>query len=238
MTLAAKQRRAVAESVRADIGAFVRVGHVATLALAGQTDFRSLAQSIAVAVRADRLAIVRYDPAPDRHDIVFDFGGVDHVKLAALISTAASGEVGSLKTYSGQYSQKVTVLLGRSEGHADVLFLAGADPSVTELLGHELAFLWARRRKGLVTEMLGKDDASRTTQGKAILSAENPFALTRAEARVCQSLADGLRPAEITQRLQVSLPTVRSHLRSIYAKTGLDGMVAVVHRLHEDARAA
>ncbi len=46
------------------------------------------------------------------------------------------------------------------------------------------------------------------------------FGLTVAETRVLGALVDGLTPAECAARLAVGLPTVRSHLAQLLAKTG------------------
>lgn len=193
-----------------------------------------MAEAIAVATRADRLALVRLRKGSDHADVIVDVGGVDTKKLQDLVWVAAEGDVGSLKTYSGEYFEKFTVLLGKNEKYADILFMACADPAVTELLGAELAYLWSARKKGIVSKLIGHEEDLEPTSVYPLLSPENPYDLTRAEARICKSLADGLKPAEITERLHCSMPTVRTHLRNIYAKTGLNGMLAVVHKLHLD----
>lgn len=238
MVIPLNHRRIAAASPTSDLGCFVRVGHVATLTLSGQADFRSMAEAIAVATRADRLALVRLRKGSDQADMIVDVGGVDTRKLNDLVWIAAEGEVGSLKTYSGDYFEKFTVLLGKNDAYADILFIACPDPAVTELLGSELAFLWSTRKKGLVSRLIGQEDHLEPTSVFPLLSPENPYDLTRAEARICKSLADGLKPAEITERLHCSMPTVRTHLRNIYAKTGLNGMLAVVHKLHADTNGA
>jgi DNA-binding CsgD family transcriptional regulator len=46
------------------------------------------------------------------------------------------------------------------------------------------------------------------------------FDLTAAEARVASAVADGLGPREIAERSGVSYETVRSQVRSVFAKTG------------------
>jgi DNA-binding CsgD family transcriptional regulator len=45
------------------------------------------------------------------------------------------------------------------------------------------------------------------------------FGLTPTEARIAQAIASGRRPADIAAKLAVSLNTVRTHLREIFAKT-------------------
>ena len=46
------------------------------------------------------------------------------------------------------------------------------------------------------------------------------FKLTPAEARTLERLLNGSTPTEIAGELGVALPTVRTHLSNIFAKTG------------------
>lgn len=55
---------------------------------------------------------------------------------------------------------------------------------------------------------------------RGILALARIFRLTCAEARVLAQLADDRTPAEISAALGVSLTTVRTHLQSLYQKTG------------------
>jgi DNA-binding CsgD family transcriptional regulator len=55
--------------------------------------------------------------------------------------------------------------------------------------------------------------------------------LTPTEARVASLLSGGLSPEQIRDCLQVSRETVKSHLRSLYAKTGTHRQSALVARL-------
>jgi len=57
------------------------------------------------------------------------------------------------------------------------------------------------------------------------------FGLTPAECRIALSLAAGLSPKEAAHDLSLATPTVRSHLRSILTKTGVDGQVALARLL-------
>lgn len=47
------------------------------------------------------------------------------------------------------------------------------------------------------------------------------FSLTAAETRVAWLVADGHTPAEVAERLQISLTTVRTQLKAVYFKTGV-----------------
>lgn len=234
MTMEQPQRQFGNQPDLRDPGRFLRLGHLATLTLSGQADFKSFGEGIARAASADRIALVRLYRGKVQPDVIVDVGGLDHRKMNDLVAIAADGEIGTLRSYTGDYVEKLTVLLGKTESYSDILFMACADPVVTEHLAAELAFLWCTRKKGLVARVLGVEDHSDCLENCPLLAPENPYRLTRAEARVCKSLADGLKPGEITERLGCSMATVRTHLRNIYSKTGLDGMVAVVHKLHTD----
>ena len=63
-----------------------------------------------------------------------------------------------------------------------------------------------------------------------------PFGLTAREAEVLRLLAEGLPDARIAERLFISVPTVKAHLRSIYGKLGVPSRsaatrVALEHHL-------
>ncbi len=51
--------------------------------------------------------------------------------------------------------------------------------------------------------------------------------LTAAETRLAEALLLGLTPADIADQRNVSMPTVRTQLRSLYAKTGVTGQAAL-----------
>ena len=52
--------------------------------------------------------------------------------------------------------------------------------------------------------------------------------LSRAELRVCQLLAAGDKAKDIAEVLGVSVATVRTHLRNIYAKTNTSGQIELI----------
>ena len=53
-----------------------------------------------------------------------------------------------------------------------------------------------------------------------------PFGLSAREVEVLRLVAEGLTDAQVAERLFVSLPTVRTHLRSIYAKLDVPSRTA------------
>ena len=101
------------------------------------------------------------------------------------------------------------------------------------------AEIWCRRKAGLIAGMIVEQSRKNRPRhieigNVAILGIENSFGLSRSEFRVCSLIGKGLKPAQIAQELDLSIATVRSHLRSIYAKTDLPGQIKVLHRLHQD----
>ncbi len=53
-----------------------------------------------------------------------------------------------------------------------------------------------------------------------------PAGLTAREVEVLRLVAEGLSDAQVAARLYVSLPTVRTHLRAIYAKLDVPSRTA------------
>lgn len=84
-----------------------------------------------------------------------------------------------------------------------------------------LADTWSRRKPGLMTELILKRNRPNPTAlaEVPVLSADNPAGLSRAEFRVCLLLSAGLSAKLVCSRLGISESTLRTHLRSIYAKT-------------------
>jgi DNA-binding CsgD family transcriptional regulator len=63
------------------------------------------------------------------------------------------------------------------------------------------------------------------TPGPAVLEAL--FDLTPAEARIARGIAHGLTSEEIARDMRIQVATVRSHLKKIFVKTGVDRQVAL-----------
>lgn len=105
------------------------------------------------------------------------------------------------------------------------------------IITQAMADAWELRAAGLITRTIksfGRTRRSATGDpGRDVLSPENPFALSRAEQRVCQLLADGTKPKEIAQTLGVSVSTVRSHLRNLFAKTDTSGQIDLIALISE-----
>jgi DNA-binding CsgD family transcriptional regulator len=58
--------------------------------------------------------------------------------------------------------------------------------------------------------------------------------ITRAEARLASMLADGISLEEVAEALLVSIQTVRSQLKSVFAKTGVTRQAELVALLLTD----
>jgi DNA-binding CsgD family transcriptional regulator len=63
----------------------------------------------------------------------------------------------------------------------------------------------------------------------------NRYGLTPAERRVAVLIGAGHSPREIAAQLGISFHTVRAHLRSTYAKTGVKRQTALARLLWEES---
>lgn len=109
-----------------------------------------------------------------------------------------------------------------------------------KMLGSVLSQSWRDRSSGVVATLLAGHSFptahERGTKFENILGSHNPAGLTRSEFRVCMLVQEGNLPNELVGILDVSKSTFRTHLRSIYFKTGVSGHVELVHLLHRSGR--
>ena len=96
-----------------------------------------------------------------------------------------------------------------------------------------LADTWSRRKPGFLTEVLlnRKPQNSEVEPTAELLSDANPARLSRAAFRVCLLLSRGLSLKGVRDQLGICESTLRTHLRSFYAKTNTDSQTALVYRL-------
>jgi DNA-binding CsgD family transcriptional regulator len=97
--------------------------------------------------------------------------------------------------------------------------LAPAHHAMLNMMLSTLTRTWARRSKGLFSEVILQPSADADLVAQPILSANNPARLSRAEYRVCHLLSRGLSTKAVQAELTISGSTLRTHLRNIYAKT-------------------
>lgn len=99
---------------------------------------------------------------------------------------------------------------------------------------------WAGRRTGLVTQARMDVRVARAREAVVadrfkwdapILGMANPANLSRAEFRVCLLLSRGLSVKGVTDELGLTEATVRTHLRSIYAKTETSSLAELLYRI-------
>lgn len=65
------------------------------------------------------------------------------------------------------------------------------------------------------------DEPDPDQQDRRMSALVRRYGLTQAETRLLARLAQGARPADIAQQSEVSIHTVRAHLRSLFDKTGV-----------------
>lgn len=107
-----------------------------------------------------------------------------------------------------------------------------------ETLAEATAEAWGRRPKGRIACMLRAAPAihERLAPARANahpLSETNPLGLTPAELRLCGLIQRGVDLAEASRMLGITESTLRSHLRSTFAKFGVAGQVGLVRLLLE-----
>ncbi len=107
-----------------------------------------------------------------------------------------------------------------------------------EALAMAAAEAWGRRPEGRIARLLRTAPAiqDRLSQGGPPahpLSQSNPLGLTAAELRICGMICQGAHLSETGKALGIAESTLRTHLRSIFAKTGVAGQVGLVRLLLE-----
>ncbi|WP_138935024.1 helix-turn-helix transcriptional regulator [Roseovarius arcticus] len=135
------------------------------------------------------------------------------------------------------------ILLDNAEGRIDALELAfdtppNTTPEVpTTLTAVAMANAWENRIPGVISRSIRDYSRARSVPadlGRAdILGPRNSAGLSRAEQRVCRLLASGDSAREISEMLNVSVATIRTHLRSIYSKTGANGRVRLIALIND-----
>lgn len=107
-----------------------------------------------------------------------------------------------------------------------------------ETLTLAAAEAWGRRPEGRIARILRAAPAidERLASGCQTvhpLSESNPLGLTAAEWRLCGMIHRGINLNEASKTLEIADSTLRSHLRSIFAKAGVAGQVGLVRMLLE-----
>lgn len=124
---------------------------------------------------------------------------------------------------------------GRVHDFLELYFIRTPEwDSVRDWLAQGLARIYRFRRPGLLTESCARQGAVERDgrlDDAPILGMSNPCNLTRAEWRVCVLVSRGLTAKAVAGEMEISVATVRTHLRRIYPKTGFTGYHELARRL-------
>lgn len=133
------------------------------------------------------------------------------------------------------------VVLVLEDGQIDAFEMAFDSRPLTNpdippvLVTQALAHAWSIRVPGVIARTILQQGNGRNRSAQThrldLLGADNPYGLSRAEQRVCTLLVGGARARDIAEALNLSVSTVRTQLRSIYAKTGTSGQVELITRM-------
>ncbi len=135
--------------------------------------------------------------------------------------------------------ETAAIMLDKKNGTSDFLELHFGCPisadleTSLEIIAPILSDCWKARAMGRFSDALlsrGRvvPDRPKVT---GILSMENPCRLSRAEYRVCLLLGRGLNNQALLSELSITMATLRTHLRNIYAKTGTASQTELIHLL-------
>jgi len=110
------------------------------------------------------------------------------------------------------------------------------DKNLLTMMSSTLAITWQGRLPGTADRSISRNSNSNIHElafqsNLPILDVSNPLALSRCEYRVCTMVMQGKLVKSIAASLKVQDSTVRSHLRSIYQKTGTTCHVELLHKL-------
>ena len=115
--------------------------------------------------------------------------------------------------------------------YLEILFRDPAEPRILDALAEMAPLLvhcWSERDPASTVVALQRprrrlQQADLDRSQSPILAVGNPAGLTRAEFGICQLVGRGLSIAGIVGECGLTIATVRTHLRNIYAKTECDG---------------
>lgn len=145
-----------------------------------------------------------------------------------------------------EFSEIIVIPLESSKKQLDHLELqyrhapSRDDLDFLSFLASTLAFGWSKRTPGVVSSQSDQTRSRRRREIREmgmvpILDARNPAALSRSEFRICAMMKEGMTVKTISESLSVCQTTVRSHLSSIFSKTGASSQIELLHLLNRPA---
>lgn len=106
------------------------------------------------------------------------------------------------------------------------------------MIAGTLSRTWVGRTPGLFSDaLLAAQAESRLGFRDPLLSLSNPARLSRAEFRVCLLLSRGLNATAVCAELGITGSTLKTHLRSIFAKTETTSLAELLFQLLTPPRA-
>lgn len=144
----------------------------------------------------------------------------EHLCRRHPVLSVRNGRLGAANTPALEHAIAQATAHGRTR--ASGVLLAAPQPSdtlhlVVAPLAPNAAMAAAWQRPLALVMMLGRGQPA-PNLGPLLRSL---FGLTAAETRVAWLVADGHTPAEVAERLQTSVATVRTQLKAVYFKTGV-----------------
>lgn len=105
------------------------------------------------------------------------------------------------------------------------------------MISDTLAKTWQQRAPGTAHRQLARNRQMRTQDtlraaAHSIVRIDNPYGLSRSEFRICLMIQDGLLLKDVIKELVIQQSTARSHLHSIYEKTGSVSLLDLSNKLH------
>ncbi|WP_169794885.1 helix-turn-helix domain-containing protein [Ruegeria profundi] len=167
-------------------------------------------------------------------------------RLSEMLPSVSESVSQSREIALKEFNEIVVIPLESSKSQLDHLELqyrhapSREDLDFLSLLASTLAFGWSKRTPGVVSS---QSDQTRSHQRRKIreigivpiLDARNPAALSRSEFRICAMMKEGMTVRTISESLSVCPTTVRSHLSSIFSKTGASSQIELLHLLNRPA---
>ena len=150
-------------------------------------------------------------------------------------------DCGHISACESDDADTLLLALDVSASVADFLEISARVPFIKhecEKLCATLARAWQTRPPGLAEMACRRNRKLESGEQhrafpRDVLEPSNPAKLSRCEFRVCTMIKYGLTTKAIAQELSVHQSTIRSHLRSIYSKTGVNGQMELLHRLSD-----
>lgn len=193
-------------------------------ALRDQLPFATALECMQRMSNAGGVVLCKYDKAT-KHTSVLRKVGVKEVRMS-LENVPATKSV-RLVLWQDKYVSEFILAVFRDKP-------THLNKTVLLELGKVAAQVWSESKHQDPAGSPTQDAVIHPDKQKPVLGPDNPFGLSRSEFRVCTLIGQGQKAADIARTLDVSIATVRSHLKGIYSKTDLSGQFDVLHRLHTD----